>query len=225
MGTPVCKCGHSHGSSGSICPIIGCSCNTFTDQRDIDIRNLKEQKDAAELMAKALEDRAKAAETQVAELRETVTRLNRRCQEAERAANVKVEDIRKQGGSFGRALAAWSAGDQRRRADIAEQQLKELIRLVLEEHLLPKNQGHVADDCNICAWLAQHWKPGDTPKEIGAANEKMKCGVWTQWGQCVAEMPCKVHCNHKWSESGGDNCGICGQFKGPEKPNVPGVSA
>ena len=29
-------------------------------------------------------------------------------------------------------------------------------------------------------------------------NGKPVCGVWTEWGQCVADVPCQVH--HKGSE-------------------------
>lgn len=63
---------------------------------------------------------------EIVSLKETNTRLNRRCQEAERAANVKVEEIRKQGGSLGRALATWSAGDLRRRLEETELQKQDL---------------------------------------------------------------------------------------------------
>lgn len=81
-------------------------------------------------------------------LRETVTRLNRRCQEAESAANVKVEEIRKQGGSFGRALAAWSAGDQRRRAENAERLNGELRETLAWIKANP--HGHGLGACPIC---------------------------------------------------------------------------
>lgn len=68
---------------------------------------------------------------ELSEARETISRLNRRCQEAESAASIKVEDIRKQGGSFGRALAAWSAGDQRRKAEAAEAKIVEMGKMML----------------------------------------------------------------------------------------------
>lgn len=42
-------------------------------------------------------------------LRDKISELNRRCQRAESAALVKVEEVRKSGPSLGRALAGWAA--------------------------------------------------------------------------------------------------------------------
>lgn len=44
---------------------------------------------------------------QVAELQDKNSKLHRRCQRAESAANLKIEEIKRKGGSFGRALAEW----------------------------------------------------------------------------------------------------------------------
>lgn len=62
-----------------------------------------------------------AAEMRVenARLKETLTRLNRRCQEAESAARTKVDEVLRAGPSLGRALSAWAAGDCRRRLEAA----------------------------------------------------------------------------------------------------------
>ena len=54
------------------------------------------------------------------DLRATNKRLNRRCQDAESAARVKVEEVQRAGGSIGRALAGWAAGDYRRRLAIGK---------------------------------------------------------------------------------------------------------
>lgn len=59
-------------------------------------------------------------------LRETITRLNRRCQEAESAARVKVEEVRKAGPSLGRALAGWAASDYRQKYEAALKEIKDL---------------------------------------------------------------------------------------------------
>lgn len=56
---------------------------------------------------------------EVAQLRESLSRLNRRCQEAESAARIKVEEVIRAGPSLGRALSAWAAGDYKRRLDAA----------------------------------------------------------------------------------------------------------
>lgn len=52
-------------------------------------------------------------------LRETNSKLNRRCQSAESAARETVEAIAKKGPSFGRALAAWAAGDWKQKYEAA----------------------------------------------------------------------------------------------------------
>ena len=50
-------------------------------------------------------------ETEVSKLKDTVRRLNRRCQKAEAAAGQNVDDCRRAGVSFGRILANWAATD------------------------------------------------------------------------------------------------------------------
>lgn len=86
-------------------------------------------------------------ESKLEVMRDTNNRLHRRCQEAESAARTKVEEVQRAGPSLGRALAAWSAGDQRRRAEAAESQqdvilgqmsaLYSYLSLVKHRHLAP----------------------------------------------------------------------------------------
>jgi hypothetical protein len=77
-------------------------------------------------MCKSLVESAATCNVCVAKLRETITRLNRRCQEAESAACVKVEEVQKAGPSLGRALAGWSAGNYRRKYDEAQKEIEEI---------------------------------------------------------------------------------------------------
>lgn len=64
-----------------------------------------------------LEARATEAEKHLAATRESVTRLNRRCTDAEAAARANVEACRAAGQSLGRQLANWTAGDVHRQLD------------------------------------------------------------------------------------------------------------
>jgi prefoldin subunit 5 len=73
----------------------------------------------------AVHEKYRKYEGEIARLRETVSRLNRRCQEAESAARTKVEEVLKAGPSLGRALSAWAAGDYKRQLDDTKLQLGE----------------------------------------------------------------------------------------------------
>jgi len=99
------------------------------------------------------------------------------------------------------------------------------LALIINEMRSMEIDGHkvgdIFDHMKRESKVGNPWAPNqDYPgKPVG----KPICGIYTQWGRCIAEMPCKVHCKHKWTASGGDVCGICGQFKGPEIVDVPGV--
>ncbi len=58
-------------------------------------------------------------------LQATNKKLNRRCQQAESAAAVNVEAVKRAGGSLGRALAGWAAGDYKRKLEAAEAEARE----------------------------------------------------------------------------------------------------
>ena len=74
----------------------------------------------------------KAAQAEIVALKETVSRLNRRCQDAESAARVKVEEVQKAGPSLGRALAGWAAGDYKRQLEDALLQNSELTKALTD---------------------------------------------------------------------------------------------
>lgn len=109
---------------------------------------------------------------EIVTLKETNTRLNRRCQEAERAANVKVEEIRKQGGSLGRALATWSAGDLRRRLEETELQVEDLQKQVQGYRIqMMRMCSTSVADCRLpaCQACGSPWNPNN------AVTERPKC--------------------------------------------------
>jgi hypothetical protein len=87
-------------------------------------------------MCKSLVESAATCNVCVAKLRETITRLNRRCQEAESAACVKVEEVRKAGPSLGRALAGWAAADYRRKYEEAQKEIESLKKKTQAESFL-----------------------------------------------------------------------------------------
>lgn len=94
---------------------------------------------------KSLVESAATCNVCVAKLKETITRLNRRCQEAESAACVKVEEVQKAGPSLGRALAGWSAGNYRRKYEESIEVGKELINalIIATERALEKGSALV----------------------------------------------------------------------------------
>lgn len=69
----------------------------------------------------------------VSKLKETIKRLNRRCQEAESAATTKVEEVRKAGPSLGRALAGWAAADCNRKLEEAKKTIESMKKLSTAE--------------------------------------------------------------------------------------------
>lgn len=87
-------------------------------------------------MCKSLVDREATCNACVTKLRETLTRLNRRCQEAESAACVKVEEVRKSGPSLGRALAGWAAANYQRKYDAAQKEIEDLKKKSQAESFL-----------------------------------------------------------------------------------------
>lgn len=88
------------------------------------------------MCAAIYEAHEKAVAQATGELRETITRLNRRCQEAESAARVKVEEVQKAGPSLGRALAGWAAADYRRKYEEAQKEIEKL-KEVMGKAMLP----------------------------------------------------------------------------------------
>lgn len=82
-------------------------CNGASTQDRI-IRERDEQLQRATSYLSACEKERNAALSEVASLRETVKRLNRRAQLAEAAALQNVEECRRQGMSLGRMLALWA---------------------------------------------------------------------------------------------------------------------
>ena len=70
--------------------------------------------------------RAEAAEKERDNGRFTISRLNRRCQEAESAAMQNVEACRAAGVSFGRSLGNWYGAKLGREKEVAESRLREL---------------------------------------------------------------------------------------------------
>lgn len=79
----------------------------------------------------ALQKEADDAKVQISELRESVSRLNRRCQDAESAARTRLEEVQRAGPSLGRALAGWAAGDYKRQLEDANRRTEDL-RLQLQ---------------------------------------------------------------------------------------------
>lgn len=74
-----------------------------------------------------------------AALKEKLSEMNRRCQQAESAALVKVEDCKRQGISLGRGLANWHGSKLQRDLDAALLQLsaaKECESIAREQHNL-----------------------------------------------------------------------------------------
>jgi hypothetical protein len=68
-----------------------------------------------------------AAEAELKQARETIARLNRRCQRAESVADQNVEACRQQGVSFGRALAGYAARKYADELDAARQRIEALV--------------------------------------------------------------------------------------------------
>ena len=62
--------------------------------------------------ANSIPARFERAQERITELEATVRRLNRRCQQAEKAASENVDDCRRAGVSMGRSLANWAARDR-----------------------------------------------------------------------------------------------------------------
>lgn len=98
----------------------------FTDLEEKIIAVLiKDRKNAAQVIADAGEI-VGFLDAETSSLKETNSRLNRRCQEAESAASVKVEEVLRAGPSLGRSLACWAAADCSRKLEAAILENKEL---------------------------------------------------------------------------------------------------
>lgn len=93
---------------------------------------------------------------ELAEARETIRRLNRRCQSAERGLAEKLEEARRAGPSLGRALANSSATMHRAQNAELTARLRHLeeenarLKDVKESQAIPRDQWH--DDDGAVLW-------------------------------------------------------------------------
>ena len=87
-----------------------CWCTSTSPHPDLVVRESDYEALAAEVeeWKRVASEQARMhdeAASEVERLQETNRRLNRRCQSAERGLAVKVEEVERKGGSFGRALS------------------------------------------------------------------------------------------------------------------------
>lgn len=134
-------------------------------------------------------------------LKETNGRLNRRCQQAESAAAVNVEAVMRAGGSLGRALAGWAAGDYKRQLEASEAEVREirisrdeilgLLRDVKLKHgtCLPRSR----KACTNCSAqdrldkIVGDWKgPRVELSDLPFTSKSRQKRIYTQKGLCPA---------------------------------------